>query len=316
MAGQRITEDFVKHFKLLKERSWNSPHNVRRALQRDPQVATSIRELDRISSQISRFENYSKWRFIVQAHPEFSKAWRDYRERWYYAYITLADWEAEKDGRETPSAWFERRLSELSDNKESSFDADDEDDWDFYPEEHSAAGHVEEIFEQIGYKADDEPFYSRAKDAWDWLVNTVGVDLKKIEERWKEFPVLSIPEHVSNAHGLNEAKSLYSYLTDVRLAYMIGADLAAIAMCRAATEILIRYHYNNDPNTDLKTLVKATQNKREFAFLKPLNLVTKIVDANNILHFNEDIKNSDRNRAIVREWIAALQETIAKAPRP
>jgi hypothetical protein len=97
---------------------------------------------------------------------------------------------------------------------------------------------------------------------------------------------------------------------------MIGADLAAITMCRAATEILIRNHYNKDSNTNLIPLVKYTEKRRKFSFLKPFNLATKIDDANNILHFNEDIKNADRNRAIVRDWVEVLQEMIDKAPRP
>jgi hypothetical protein len=299
----------------LKQRSGNSPYGIRRALEHDPQVAISINELHVLSSLFEWHENHSKSRFIVQSHAEFSKALKDYRERWQDAWITLLDWKAERAGRESLTARIARTLSRRSDNKESSVIADDPDDWDFDPRDHPAAAHLEGIFDYIGDKADDAPFYSRAKGAWDWLRDTVGVDLTTIEKRWREFPVFKIPEHVSNAHGLTEPKSLYSYLTDIRLAYMIGANLAAIAMYRAATEILIRDHYNNDRNTDLRPLVKATQKRREFSFLRPLNLVSKIDDANNILHFKDDIKNADRNRAIVREWVVALQEMIAKAPR-
>jgi len=327
MARQRITEEFVKHLNLLKHRSGNSPYNIRPALDRDPQVANSIKELWNLLYFIDWHENHSNIRFIVQAHPDFSKALKDYRERWASAYLILLDWEAERAGQETLTALFERAfpegiLSKLADDKASSVVADEDDDWDFDPEVHSAATHIEWMADHIGDIANDEgniasdePIFNRAKGAWDWLVNTVGIDLRKIEEGWKEFPVLIIPDHVSNAHGLNEPKSLYSYLTDVRLAYIIGADLAAIAMCRAATEILIRCHYNNNPETKLIPLVKETLNRREFAFLRPLNLVIKIKDANNILHFKEDIKNSDRNRAIVRDWVDALRVMIDNAPR-
>ncbi|MGC2223122.1 MAG: hypothetical protein WA624_12525 [Methylocella sp.] len=239
MARQRSTEDFVKHLNLLKQRSGNNPRGIRSALERDPQVAISIRELLTASRTIDWHENNSNLRFIPQAHPKFSEALEDYRKRWRHsAWITLLDWEAERAGRETLTARIERTLSELSDNKDSSFVANEDDDWDFDPEEHSAATHIEGMADYIGDKADDEPFFSRAKGAWDWLVNTVGIDLGTVEKRWREFPVLIVPEHVSNAHGLDEPKSLYSYLTNIRLAYMIGADLAAIAMCRAATEIL------------------------------------------------------------------------------
>lgn len=318
MARQRITEDFVKHLSILKERSGNSPQGIKRALECDHQVASSIRELETIISLIEWHRNNSKHRFIVQAHPKFSEVLKDYRERWQVsARITLQDWEDERDGREKMSASrIVRELNEISEKLESSGVVDEDEEWDFDPEEHSAAAHIEGMADYIGERADDELFFSRAKGAWDWLVNTVGVDLSTVEKRWREFPIIIIPEHVSNAHGLTEPRSLYRYLTDIRLAYMIGADLAAISMSRAATEILIRYHYNNDPKTPLTRLVKETQKRREFAFLRPLNLVGKIEDGNNILHFNEDIRNPDRNRAIVRDWVKALQIMIANAPRP
>jgi hypothetical protein len=183
LARQRITEDFVKHLNLLKQRSGNNPRGIRSALERDPQVAISIRELLTASRTINWHENNSNLRFIPQAHPMFSEALEDYRKRWRHsAWVTLLDWEAERDGRATTTACIERMLSELSDHTESFLIADEPDDWDFDPEEHSAATHIEGMADYIGDKADDEPFFSRAKGAWDWLVNTVGVDLGRLKK--------------------------------------------------------------------------------------------------------------------------------------
>ena len=292
------------------------PRGVKRALDGDQQVAISIRELDRIWHLIDQHRRYARRRFIVQAHPEFWRAMKDYGERWGSSFIALQDWEDEKAGRETLSEWLDRELSKPTDDSPSSAGAGgDDDEWDFQPDEHTAADHMEGIAEYVAGKADDEPFFSRATGAWDWLTKTVGLDVRSIEKKWREFPVLIIPEQISNKHGLDDPNSLFSYLENVRLAYLTGANLAAIAMCRAATEILIRRHYNADPDTKLGLLINQTQKKREFNWLKQENISGKVEEANNILHFKrDDIHNVDRSTALVREWVKSLQLMIARAP--
>jgi hypothetical protein len=78
----RITEDFVQHHKVLVQRTGNNSYNVRRALDRDPALAVSIRELDRIWRMIESHRKRSKRRFIVQTDPGFPTAIDDYKERW------------------------------------------------------------------------------------------------------------------------------------------------------------------------------------------------------------------------------------------
>src|SRR5207248_8484940 len=114
----------------------------------------------------------------------------------------------------------------------------------------------------------------------------------------------------------DEPRSLHAYLNDVRHAYVVGADLAAIAMCRACTEILMRRHYSRDEKMELTPLVKQTQQKREFMHLRQHNLVSKIDDANKLLHFNQqDIRTKDRERVLIRDCVTALQDMIARAPQ-
>lgn len=87
-------------------------------------------------------------------------------------------------------------------------------------------------------------------------------------------------------------------------------------MCRSATEIMIRDHYNRkDHDTELTKLIKQTQLRKEFGFMKRSNLVAKVKEANDILHVNRDqIRNVDRSRSLIRDWTKAIQELIAKVP--
>lgn len=131
--------------------------------------------------------------------------------------------------------------------------------------------------------------------------------------------MIAVQEHISNAHGIDDPYSLFGHLDNVRLAYVIGADLAAIAMCRTVTEILIRRHYDNGEGAQMRLskLIERTQSLDNFKFLRGYNLVAKVREANDILHFNrDDIKHPERSRALVRDWVMVLREMIERAATP
>jgi len=314
--AQRITEDFVRNFDLLKSRTGNSPHNLGNALKRDGQLAVTIQKLSYLWSHIQERRRFSRRRFIVQAHPKFHDAFTDYEARWRDKAITsLFDWEAEQRGEKPLSALVGEFQAGMSQEQEVY-------EWDFDPDEHSVASLVEWaedlLEEESGGYPDNEEYSalcSQAAGALKWIRDSIGLDIATIAGRWNRFPVITVPEHVSNRHGIEDHTGLFAYLNNVRLAYMIGADLAAIAMCRAATEILMREHYNRDDTTKLTPLIKSTQAKREFTFLRPYNLVAKVNESNNILHFNrDDINHRDRSAALIMEWVTALQAMIVRAP--
>jgi hypothetical protein len=154
---QRITEDFVRHHKLLVEWTGNTPHGIRRALERHPDVAISIRELHILWLDIETHRKVSKRRFLIQTHRAFPKALDDYRARWLGAIVDLFDWKAEKAGREPISVWLERQRADIS-SQPSAPKAQEDDDWDFDSDEHSAASHIEAVADYIGYKVDDGRF--------------------------------------------------------------------------------------------------------------------------------------------------------------
>ena len=151
MTLQRLTEDFVRHYELLCDRTDNSPDKIRQALECDSSLCVSIRELDLIWHRIEQHRRTSRRRFIVQTHPKFPEHLNDYRARWLGASDTVIDWEHERDTGETFSAWLDRKLSEKAEatdqtegteEEESNFDPDGE-RWDFDPDTESAASLIE-----------------------------------------------------------------------------------------------------------------------------------------------------------------------------
>jgi hypothetical protein len=98
--------------------------------------------------------------------------------------------------------------------------------------------------------------------------------------------------------------------------------LAAIALCRATTELLIRFHYasnvtnaSDSRKTKLNWLIKQAENCEKFRFLKNFNLTAKVNEANDILHTSiDDIEHRNRARGLVTEWVRVLDAMISEAP--
>jgi hypothetical protein len=194
----------------------------------------------------------------------------------------------------------------------------------FDPSRDSAADAImsaEYFFEQA-QENDWDLIEYRASEAFDWIHEAKGLNLREIEHRIKEFPDFIVPQHVSDHYGVEAPHGLFAYLSQVRLAYIIGADLAAIALCRSVTELLIRSHYasdipdaSNSRGLGLRWLIEQLQDRDDFKFLRSFNLVTKVNEANDILHqAATDIEHRDRARGLLTEWVSVLEEMIDKAP--
>ena len=322
--ARRLTEDFVRHYNLLIRSTGNSPNGIRAALNSDGQIAVSIRELDRLWRLIDKHRRFSKRKFIVQADPRFRRAFDNYEEHRKHAVVALWHWEAEQSHDELLSQelerWLSERLEASCDNALEAVDGDQDEvhEWEFDPDKHSASGEIyfAEVILQSEKANGDEEYgaaCSRAVGALKWIHDTVGLDIGEVERRWREFPVFVVPKHVSDKHGIEDPHSLFGYLTQIRLAYMIGADLAAIAMCRATTEILFRVHFNQDSKTELVPLIRSTLQQPKFSFLKPHNIIEKVREANAILHVDKDaIRHRDRPWALIRDWVKVLEDMIMR----
>ncbi len=294
-------------FRALESATTSNPQKLEEALRSDPSLTHIVRELHTLFLRIEDHRKRSKRRVIPQAHPEFLDAISRYGGSWTDSWLATLP---------------EIDLSDLligvpaSTNSEPDDAMEEEEElWDFDPDSHSAADHVDGVMENASYKSNEYPFFSRAEQAWTWLRETMDIDLSDMEARWREIPVLAVKESVSNKHGINEQKSLYAYLDNVRKAYVAGADLAALAMCRSITEILFRFHYNQkDEKTNLTLLVEKTIQARPQ--LAKYNIVKKLYEANKLMHFSGSI-DAERwrdVRVLVRNWFLILNELVALTP--
>jgi hypothetical protein len=310
MAQQRTTENFVKLLQELEAKTAGNPTMLMTLRHSDASVEIIVNELHALFGQIEHHRKHAKKRYIVQAHPQFLEALNQYRTKWssswltYYPEIDLSDL-GEPPGNPNSGTH----------EVESSQVYELEDEWDFDPDTHSAATHLLSVVEGNLWKADQDAFHSRLNGAWDWMLQTMGLDLSGMERRWREFPVLVIKQSVSNKHGLNESRGLFAYLEEIRTAYVAGTYLAAVAMCRATNEIILRYHYSpNDEDTKLGKLIDRICEK--YDWMNKSNFAEKVRTANRLMHASATFEISGREEArqLVWNWIAPLQELIQRAP--
>ena len=322
MARQRVTADFVRYWELLKEKTGNSPNNVKNALNKHAELSVAIDELSVLRDLIARHTNHSKRRVIVQADPKFATALSDYDERWDSSRYELFEWRYAKEH----GSPFELDLS--FDEPPASPDAPSgpADWWYFSPEYHQAWTLVSRLREYLKEKGDyawtDNPFFAQSAGALEWLQSTVGVDFESIERRHREFPVLIVPEQVSDRHGFTEAQSLYKYLSDARISFIFGAPLASISILRATTEMIFKEHiypevaFPGYKTMKLTQLINKALKEPIYSKLKVYNLADKVDNANDIMHAN---KSNDRTEAqyfaVIRHWTEAIQTLLNLVPR-
>ena len=307
--------------RLLDMATDSNPENLKSALARSGTLEKIINDLDLLYRTIESHRKTSRRRQIVQADENFLVALQRYETAWSEAWLIASGIDLDFD--------LDEMLSTTSDTKKVDTEAALSTDisnlaalggrWEFDFDDDSAAELVEGIIENASYKIEDSEFYSRALGGWTWLTATVGLNLRDIEDRWRELPVFIVKQSVSDLHGIENHRSLFAYLEEIQKAYVGGADLAAVAMCRATTEIIVKGHYfsgtqNKMKKIGLRTLVEKIESN--IPELQLHNFIDKIESANDLLHFNRvpDIVAKDESRQLVRNWILPIQDLINMAP--
>jgi len=154
-------------------------------------------------------------------------------------------------------------------------------------------------------------------DAWEWFTETVGIDLAKIEERWRKLPRALIPSHMEGDAGGSGHDGLVALLDDATKAYVFGLPAAAVAMCRAVCERVLKEFYFGDDHKEekpgLTKLVILAQKKYEH--IKQINLLKHIGSANDVMHSYRGGRLSDEELETVRQFLETTKALIEQAPR-
>jgi hypothetical protein len=91
MAGERPTEEFVRHYRRIVDKTAGHPDRLMRALDEYPQLSLSLRRLGEIFRLVDHHRRYSPPRYLREAPRGFPEALKNFKERWIAAYNECRD---------------------------------------------------------------------------------------------------------------------------------------------------------------------------------------------------------------------------------
>lgn len=273
-------------------------------------------------------------KLLSGAPPRFENAWNEYRKTWSGP-VSDAVLNIDLSDLLLP-------LEQLADEPKSAGSTtkewadvappDPAEDCNFDPSSMDGAKALEMAFWAAEGRADDvggqwEDDLSRASniglEAYGYLTGTIGFAPEELFRRWRSLPVFFIPGHVAAKHSEVEKGGLYELLDNAIRAYVFGATLASVAMCRATLELVLKRHYGLDYRyTDEKgrsrdkglgELIILAQKRYEFL---QAGKIRPLVDwANQVLHSTSFHRRFDRKdeQALV-EFFKTIKFMINRAP--
>ena len=187
----------------------------------------------------------------------------------------------------------------------------------------SAAEAVEFVMSWVNETHADRDIHEELReglDAWDYLTETIGVDLDAIERRWQKLPRALIPRHVSDNSASGSGDPLLELLSNAINAYLFGAYAAAIVVCRAVCEKVLKEHYLDEReyrdadgrNEPLKQLIYLAEEK--FEHLRKLRLDHFREFANRVVHDYGRVEGDEED--VVCDFLETAKTLIEGAPKP
>ena len=161
------------------------------------------------------------------------------------------------------------------------------------------------------------------------LFSSIGLSIAGAIYRQKKLPAIHIPTHISSSYGQGEI-SLANVVREAMRAFVVGMPLAALALCRTASELVIREHYKIGDSKSLGFTARFGQamNDREANLAGADQQLIRLVKyASEILHgrwdghppIDENVKSLPTNVAIINRvvllWLRKLVHLIEGTPK-
>ena len=166
--------------------------------------------------------------------------------------------------------------------------------------------HIYETYEDVIDNFDEPDYNDKAIGAWVFFEKTLGLDYRAIYDRWKSVPQLMIPNYTL----VGGRRSVIDLYNEAARCYVYGNKIAAVAMCRALLEYVLKKHYKIE---DCKLGQMITLAERKYSRLKKMNLQEKKNLANEIMHEYE--RQSEVEDRIVVDFLKTMQSIVQDIPR-
>lgn len=297
-----LFEEFLLHFEALKNAAKGEPSRVATFYNESQAIRDAVNALISFlgGTDFERRVFHGPHKLIPQVPANFETGWDEWVSNWFpairqldkWAFVALPEWEGGDAGYSFISE-FDPSLHDGGDWIEGGLR---------YLAEHSDRDVADDAQITLG--------------AFDYLSETIGLTLTDVFRRWRSVPITFMPAHVSNRHGQTEKGSLYDLMDDAVKAYVCGAPAAAIAMCRAALEMVFKDHYGKNQWDDLKLGRMIVLASQRFDFVDEGRLRRLTNNANGILHnYSKNKRMSKQDESTILEFMMTVKFLIQRAPR-
>lgn len=325
MNELKLSEQFRLTFAQLKAACNENPQTLIIFFGERPQFPKLAWAVDNVANRIEKVGAFSK--MVAQVSPEFIKDWKEYLYKWRMQinYVISADLGLLDAFGPAPS--FEEYAAQRRSPKEKEA-PDPANDDSFVPEFHDGGKAIEALIDLVRDQAerrradkfDDSGIaniYEIGAQALDHFQQVMGIDIQRAFDRWNSLPAIFVPKHVSDKYDLTGKDGLFAIFEQAVKAYVAGAPAAAVALCRALLETVLRDHYLRTVDTrgeDMKSLIDIAVAR--YDFLQARKLHDLRMDANKILHRFADRRPGSDDDKIVLRHLKDLKHYIEKAPQP
>jgi hypothetical protein len=237
VAGLSPTEEFIALFNNLKAAAGNTPERVPRFYKDSEAIRDALHALhDFLARTDLERRVFHGRKVVIPRAAGFENAWNEYYAKWHFKVIwpkaslvldldTLldaleadadeADAEPDHSTAQYERAWKGERVeAEPVQMGNEPKRPDPETEASFDPLRHDGGAAIELGITELQSRVDDgwdqaqRNSCSIALDSYDYLVETIGLDLHEVFRRWRKVPVVFMPAHVANRYGASEKGSL------------------------------------------------------------------------------------------------------------
>jgi|SRR5579863_2456878 len=313
-----IFEEFLTLFECVVTAAKDSPERLVNFHDQSQEISETANALQRFlwETDFERRVFHGPKKILARTPSNFEARWKDYNCRWAPAlsHIFLRGLFPEGTWEFKPGTVVVRSEPVAP---------DPESDEDFDPRLHDGGAALELGIERLDVESEfalDEATGNSCRlalGAYDYLTETIGLNVRDVFHRWHKVPVVFMPAHVSNRYGASDKGSLLHLLDDAVRAYVFGAPAAAIAMCRAALETVLKRHYGHGEweRAGLEKVVSLASKRHEF--ISESTITPLVRQSNRILHDYEkaDRLSAEDDRTILI-FLATVKSLIERAPSP
>jgi hypothetical protein len=305
-------QTFLSLFAGLKATTGNKPNAMTPFDQTTEEVRAAATRLDGFLAE-SNIESeifHGADKMVAHVPEQFENAWKEFKRVWEprLNYLVMCDIDPD---------WPRDYEEHLKIYEQSDVIPDARDD-KFIPEFHDGPAAIRQALDYL----QDHDECRAGLAALKYLVDTVGLDLVAIMERWQKVPLVFMPKHLAPLQQMSPSGPLTELFDDAVRAYVCGSPAAAFAMCRALLETVLKQSYflpgelieqdQSGWKRDIPLKRLLDRAGRRYSFIPSVKLKDLVDIANKILHSS----TAPYDESDILDFFKILKNLIQRAPAP